>query len=124
MQQGAMQFVDDYLGLKAQFPHLTLSKDTAAAQLKRFLRHPSKAEARYVGDIPHGEGFAPYTRDDCWPIPIACGCWRNRSRLDGYSGKTTGTPAKSPCLALPARCLLAADPVTGRAQRGSADTAR
>ena len=63
MQQGAMQFVDDYLALKARFPHLTLSKDTAAAQLKRFLRHPSEAEARYVGDIPHGEGFgAIYAR--------------------------------------------------------------
>ncbi len=57
MQQGAMQFVDDYLALKARFPDLTLSRDAAAAQLKRFLRHPSEAEARYVGDIPHGEGF-------------------------------------------------------------------
>ena len=63
LQQGAMQFVDDYLALKARFPDLTLSRDAAAAQLKRFLRHPTEAEARYVGDIPHGEGFgAIYAR--------------------------------------------------------------
>ncbi|WP_315812691.1 hypothetical protein [Bradyrhizobium sp. SZCCHNR2028] len=63
MQQGAMQFVDDYLALKVRFPDLALSKDAAAAQLKRFLQYPTEAEARHVGDIPHGEGFgAVYAR--------------------------------------------------------------
>lgn len=63
LQAGAMAFVDDYLALKSRFPELALTRDAATAQLKRFLRHPSAAEARYIGDIPHGEGFgAIYAR--------------------------------------------------------------
>lgn len=57
MQSGAMEFVDDYLALKSRFPELKLTRDAAVAELKRLLRHPSAAEARHIGDIPHGEGF-------------------------------------------------------------------
>lgn len=57
MQSGAMEFVEDYLALKSRFPELVLPRDAATAQLTRMLRHPTAAEARFIGDIPHGEGF-------------------------------------------------------------------
>jgi predicted HAD superfamily hydrolase len=52
LQKGAMQFVEDYRSLKRDFPSLSISRDTAIAELGRILRHPSPLEAQNLGNFP------------------------------------------------------------------------
>lgn len=53
LQEGAMQFVDEYVALKKKLPDPSISRETAIAELYRVIRHPSPVEARILGDFPH-----------------------------------------------------------------------
>ena len=66
LQQGAMQFVDDYMALKRRFPQLGVPKEVAVAQLERLLRFPTRSEACVLGDIRHAAPFG-----DLEKLPIA-----------------------------------------------------
>lgn len=57
LQEGAMDFVDDYVGLKRRFPELEMPRHTAVATLRRVLLNPSPIEARFIGDIRHADAF-------------------------------------------------------------------
>ncbi len=80
LQEGAMQFVDDYVALKRRFPEMRVSRETAVAQLRRVLRHPTALEARRLGDIPHAVSFAEFGKVPIAPAP------RLASLLHGRSG--------------------------------------
>ena len=57
LQEGAMDFVDDYVGLKRRFPEFEMPRHTAVAALRRVLLDPSVVEARFIGDIRHADAF-------------------------------------------------------------------
>jgi predicted HAD superfamily hydrolase len=53
LQEGAMQFVQDYVALRHHFPNLRVPREVAMAQLKRTILTPTRVEARLIGDLPH-----------------------------------------------------------------------
>lgn len=57
LQEGAMDFVDDYVELKRRFPEFAMPRYTAVATLRRVLLHPTPVEARFIGDIRHADAF-------------------------------------------------------------------
>ena len=80
LQDGAMQFVQDYVALKRRFPAMRISPATAVAQFRRVLRHPTPLEARCLGDIPHAVSFAELGKRPIAPAP------RLASLIHGRSG--------------------------------------
>ncbi len=62
LQDGALDFVHDYIVLKRQFPDLTVPRHAAVAQLKRVLLHPNRAEAELIGNIRHDDAFGEVIR--------------------------------------------------------------
>jgi predicted HAD superfamily hydrolase len=62
LQEGAMQFVADYLALKREFPDLAINPEIAINQLRRVLRDPTSCEAKHLGDIPHTKDFGDSAR--------------------------------------------------------------
>src|SRR5262249_3628084 len=71
LQDGALEFAHDYAALKQEFPDLALSREAAVAQLRRVMLHPTRIEARFVGDIPHDDSFGevrtrPIARRPAW----------------------------------------------------------
>lgn len=66
LQGGAGEFVEDYFGLKAEFPDLSIDPELALHQIGRVLRRPGREEAQHLGDIVHTKDFGEST-----PGPIA-----------------------------------------------------
>jgi predicted HAD superfamily hydrolase len=62
LQEGAMQFVDEYAALRKRFPNLHVPRQVAMAQLKRVIRYPTRAEAQLIGDIPHPNAHGDFSK--------------------------------------------------------------
>lgn len=57
IQQGALDFIDDYLKAWSLLKHKVVNKELAIAPIGRLLAHPGKQEAINYGNLEHAEGY-------------------------------------------------------------------
>jgi len=57
IQQGAIDFINDYLKAGILLKHRPINKDLSVAPLKRLLTKPTRKEAINYGNLEHAEGY-------------------------------------------------------------------
>jgi predicted HAD superfamily hydrolase len=57
LQEGALDFIEDFVACWKSFSFLNVSQELAIGPLSRVLRYPTYQEAVKLGDLEHAEGF-------------------------------------------------------------------